>query len=172
MAFKALYLKEKEKSMTQKRWLFVLLVVSSLYGADFDWMSSLNTRYRSDSVLLHSNLNERFNVGDAIVSSVIKSVANPSDAYMVLKLAEMSGVAPKNVLQKYDTSKDKGWGAMAQSLEIKPGSAEFKALKAGHDIERSQKDSNRKNEEKGRGKEGKKDKDDNDNAKGKGKKAD
>ena len=172
MAFKALYLKEKEKSMTQKRWLFVLLVVSSLYGADFDWMSSLNTRYRSDSVLLHSNLNERFNVGDAIVSSVVKSVANPSDAYMVLKLAEMSGLAPKSVLQKYDASKDKGWGAMAQSLGIKPGSAEFKALKAGHDMDRSKKNANTKVQEKGKPKESKKDKDDNDNAKGKGKKAD
>ena len=82
--------------------MILLLMASSLFAADFDWMSSLNTRYRSDSTLLHSNLNERFNVGDAIVSSGIKSVANPSDAYMVLKLAEMSGLAPKSVLQKYD----------------------------------------------------------------------
>lgn len=172
MAFKALYLKEKEKSMTQKRWVVILLMVSSLFAADFDWMSALNTRYRSDSALLHSNLNERFNVGDAIVSSVVKSVANPSDAYMVLKLAEMSGLAPKSVLQKYDASKDKGWGAMAQSLGIKPGSAEFKALKAGHDMDRSKKNANTKVQEKGKPKESKKDKDDNDNAKGKGKKAD
>lgn len=172
MAFMALYLKGKEKSMTQKRWIIVLLIVSSVYGADFDWMSSLNTRYRSDSALLHSNLNERFNVGDAIVSTVIKSVANPSDAYMVLKLAEMSGLSPKSVLQKYDSTKDKGWGAMAQSLGIKPGSAEFKALKAGHDIERSKKNATPKVQEKSKTKEAKKDKEDNDNAKGKGKKAD
>lgn len=158
--------------MLHKRCMILLLMASSLFAADFDWMSSLNTRYRSDSTLLHSNLNERFNVGDAIVSSVIKSVANPSDAYMVLKLAEMSGLAPKSVLQKYDSSKDKGWGAMAQSLGIKPGSAEFKALKAGHDMDRFSKDSQQKHQDKGNKKESKKDKDDNDNAKGKGKKAD
>ncbi len=44
MTFKALYLKEKEKSMTQKRWVVILLMVSSLFAADFDWMSALNTR--------------------------------------------------------------------------------------------------------------------------------
>lgn len=165
------YLK-KGKNMIHTRWFVALLVVSSLFGADFDWMSSLNTRYRSDSTLLHTNLNERFNVGEAIVSNVIKSVANPSDAYMVLKLAEMSGVSPKNVLQKYDTNKEKGWGAMAQSLGIKPGSAEFKALKAGHDIDRSKKNSKDKNHSKANTKESKQDKDENDKVKNKGKKAD
>ena len=84
----------------------------------------------------------------------------------------MSGLAPNSVLQKYDASKDKGWSAMAQSLGIKPGSAEFKALKAGHDMDRSKKNANTKVQEKGKPKESKKDKDDNDNAKGKGKKAD
>lgn len=33
---------------------------------------------------------------------------------------------------------------MAQNLGIKPGSAEFKALKAGHDMDRGSKDSNDK----------------------------
>jgi hypothetical protein len=35
------------------------------------------------------------------------------------------------VLQQYRVNKKQGWGAMAQSLGIKPGSPEFKALKAG-----------------------------------------
>ncbi|NCD12343.1 MAG: hypothetical protein EOL93_07300 [Epsilonproteobacteria bacterium] len=68
----------------------LLMSASMLFGADFGWMSQLNTRYVSNPTGLHSGLNERFNVGDAIVSSVVKSVANPADAYMVLKLAEMS----------------------------------------------------------------------------------
>ena len=61
---------------------------------------------------------------------------------------------------------------MAQSLGIKPGSAEFKALKAGHDMDRFSKDSHQKHHDKGNKKESKKDKDDNENAKGKGTKAD
>jgi len=38
------------------------------------------------------------------------------------------------VLKQYKTSKGKGWGVVAQSLGIKPGSAEFQALKKGQDL--------------------------------------
>lgn len=148
--------------------LIVLAMVSTLFAGDFNWMSALDSRYESNPTNLRTNLNERFNVGDSIISNVVKSVAKPSDAYMVLKLAEMSGLTSDAVLKKYQTSKDKGWGVMAQNLGIKPGSAEFKALKAGHDMDRGSKDSN----DKGNTKEKKNGKDDHDKDKGKGKKAD
>jgi hypothetical protein len=38
------------------------------------------------------------------------------------------------VLKEYKTSKGKGWGVIAKSLGIKPGSAEFQALKNGQDL--------------------------------------
>ena len=143
-------------------------MVSTLFAGDFNWMSALDSRYEANPTHLRTNLNERFSVGDSIISNVVKSVAKPSDAYMVLKLAEMSGLTSDAVLKKYQSSKDKGWGAMAQSLGIKPGSAEFKALKSGHDMDRGSKDSN----DKSNAKEKKNGKDDHDKDKGKGKKAD
>ena len=46
----------------------------------------------------------------------------------------MSSKPVDYVLNKYRTEKNKGWGVMAKSLGIKPGSKEFHALKAGSDI--------------------------------------
>ncbi len=122
--------------MKFKLWVLSLVVASSLFGADFGWMGGMNDRYVSDPRGFQTGLNNRFNVGEAIISSVIQSVAKPADAYMILKFAEMTGMKHTTVLQNYNTNKKKGWGAMAQSLGIKPGSAEFKALKAGHDLDR------------------------------------
>ena len=152
--------------MMQGKWIVGLMVLANmLVGADFDWMNTLNNRYSSDTSGFRSSLNNRFDVGDAVISSVVKSVAKPSDAYMILKLAEMSGLTHSTVLKNYEATKNQGWGAMAQSLGIKPGSAEFKALKAGHDIDSKKPDAkgkvDKKEKEKG-----------NDNDKGKGKKGD
>lgn len=148
------------------KWMIGLTLISSmLLAADFDWTNALDSRYHSDTSSLRSSLNNRFDVGDAIISSVIKSVAKPSDAYMVLKLAEMSGLTHSAVLKNYEAHKNQGWGAMAQSLGIKPGSAEFKALKAGHDIDSKKPDSKGKSDKKEKEK-------GNDNDKGKGKKGD
>jgi len=145
--------------------IFSMVWVGYLIAADFDWMSSLNNRYISDTSGFHSSLNQRFNVGDAVISSVVKSVAKPADAYMILKLAEMTGLTHSAVLKKYEVNNNKGWGVMAQSLGIKPGSSEFKALKAGHDIDSKK--------PKAKGKPSKKEHEkDNSNAKGKDKKGD
>jgi len=65
---------------------------------------------------------------------VLGNVAYPGEAYMVLRLGEMSRHPTDYVLQQYRSGKGKGWGALAKSLGIKPGSAEFHALKNGHDL--------------------------------------
>jgi hypothetical protein len=53
---------------------------------------------------------------------------------MVLRLGELSRHSTSDVLEQYRANKDRGWGALAKSLGIKPGSREFHALKAGHDL--------------------------------------
>jgi hypothetical protein len=50
---------------------------------------------------------------------------------MVFQLGRMSNKPPDTVLHTYQTSRDKGWGAIAKELGIKPGSPEFHALKSG-----------------------------------------
>ena len=65
---------------------------------------------------------------------MLSNVEKPADAYMALRLGEMSRQPTDYVIAKYKSSKGKGWGALAKSLGIKPGSREFHALKRGHDL--------------------------------------
>ena len=55
-----------------------------------------------------------------------------ADAFMIFQLGQISGRAPERVLEVYRNSRSKGWGNMAKRLGIKPGSAEFNALKNGN----------------------------------------
>ena len=71
---------------------------------------------------------------DAEVNAVLSNVDSPADAYVVLRLGEMSGRSTEYVLNKHKAGKGKGWGALAKSLGIKPGSKEFKALKSGAEL--------------------------------------
>lgn len=75
--------------------------------------------------------------------AVLGNVERPADAYLVFRLGEMSGKPPEYVMKHYKSGKVKDWGELAKSLGIKPGSKEFHALKAGHDLR----------DDKGRGKE-------------------
>lgn len=113
---------------------FVLLSGSALMAADFDWMVNLNLRSDSDPHAYRSGLASRFGLPESELNVVLKSAGAPADAYMVLRLSELSGRSHEDVLRHYHENKHKGWGAMAKDLGIKPGSSEFKALKSGHDM--------------------------------------
>ena len=113
----------------------ILLFVSSIsVAADFDWIKDLNIQAQADPSGFRARLGARFRIGDAEISAVLGNVAYPGDAYMVLRLGEMSRHPTDYVLHQYSAGKGKGWGALAKSLGIKPGSAEFHALKNGHDL--------------------------------------
>jgi hypothetical protein len=71
--------------------------------------------------------------------------------YVVLRLGEISGQPTEDVIKKYKSGKGQGWGALAKSLGIKPGSKEFKELKNGDDLY----DKSDKGGSKGKDKEGK-----------------
>ena len=79
-------------------------------------------------------LGARFRIGDAEINAVLSNVEYPGDAYMVLRLGEMSSRPTDYVIKQYKSDKGKGWGVLAKSLGIKPGSEEFHALKNGHDL--------------------------------------
>ena len=53
---------------------------------------------------------------------------------MVLRMGEMSGYSTDYALNKYKANQGKGWGNVAKSMGIKPGSSEFHALKQGQDL--------------------------------------
>lgn len=110
----------------------LLFVSSAAVAGDFDWIRNFNIKAETDPSGFRARLATRFKIGDAQIKIVLNNVENPSDAYMVLRLGEMSKQPTENVIEKYKSGK--GWGALAKSLGIKPGSKEFHALKRGHDL--------------------------------------
>jgi hypothetical protein len=116
--------------------LVVLLGMGILYHstarADLDnFLYGLNNQARVNSQDYSLRLSTQFGVGLPTVHSLLGSVAAPADAFMCLQLGRMLGMPPERVLSTYNRNRGQGWGAIAKSLGIKPGSAEFHALKRG-----------------------------------------
>jgi len=115
--------------------LMVLFTVPSMVSADdFEWMRDFNIRAEADPSGLRARLESRFQLGAMKIKTVLSNVESPADAYMLLRLGEMSNQPMDRVMETYKTGKNKGWGALARSLGIKPGSEDFHALKHGQDL--------------------------------------
>lgn len=114
--------------------LAFLIFVSGSVAGDFDWMNDFSIKAEADPSGFKARLAARFKIGNTEINAALGSVDKPADAYMVLRLGEMSGQPTEEVIEKYKSGKGKGWGALAMSLGIKPGSEEFHALKSGDDL--------------------------------------
>ena len=132
--------------------LLFVTTATIVAAADFEWMGRLNATAEADPTGYRTRLSDRFNVGQATISDVLHVAQNPADAYMLLRLGEMSSKPTDQVIQKYNSEKGKGWGALAKSLGIKPGSKEFHALKNGDDLDSGKDKGKSKNKEKNKGK--------------------
>ena len=135
--------------------LAVILVVSSAaiaIAADFDWMKNFNVRAEADLLDFRARLAARFNIAGVQVEAVLSNCGSPADAYVVCALGHMAGKPPEYVAERYRYGKDKGWGALAKSLGIKPGSKEFHALKNGNDFYEDNNNGKGKGKDKGKGK--------------------
>ena len=130
----------------------VMLCASTVSAGDFDWMPDFNIRAEADQSGFRMRLATRFHIDDVQVQAVIGNVERPADAYMVLRLGEMSGKPPEYVMTQYKSGKGKGWGRIAKGLGIKPGSKEFHALKRGSDLYADEDGRTYKGKGKGKGK--------------------
>ncbi len=143
------------------RLLFVILTVFLVIpltaaAGDFDWMRDFNIRAEADPSGLQARLEARFKVGETMIKTVLGNVERPAEAYVLFRLGEMSNQPMDHVISKYKDGKNKGWGVLAESLGIKPGSKEFHALKQEQDLyndeDRDDKEKNKvKNKVKGKG---------------------
>lgn len=115
-------------------WLLIMLVSGAAVAGDFEWMKDFNIKAQADPSGFKASLATRFKIGSAQIDAVISNTQKPADAYMIFRLGEMSKQPIETVMQRYRTGKGKGWGNLAKSLGIKPGSPEFHALKRGHDL--------------------------------------
>ena len=112
----------------------LLVVSSTAIASDFGWTRDFNIQAQADPSGLRARLATRFNLGDVQVKAMLSNFDSPADVYIMLRLGEMSGRPTGYVVEKYRNNKGKGWGALAKSLGIKPGSEEFHALKRGQDL--------------------------------------
>jgi hypothetical protein len=112
----------------------VLLLVcgSAIAGGSLDvFLDNLNVQARADLPGFSARISAQFGVPLPQVHAVLGSVAVPADAFMVFQLGQMANRPPDLVLRNYQSNRGRGWGVIAKSLGIKPGSAEFHALKSG-----------------------------------------
>jgi hypothetical protein len=109
-------------------------IATPVQANDFDWLKSLSVEAQADPSGFRTRLGARFQVGKVQINTVLSNVSDYGDAYMVLRLSEMSGRRVDFVMDRYRGNKGKGWGVLAKDLGIKPGSREFHQLKRGHDL--------------------------------------
>lgn len=121
----------------QKKFLFILLIhlsfINVVHAGDIDWLKKLSIEAKIDESGIKTKLAARFDLGRVKVDAVLRNVNNVEDAYMVMRLGEMSGHDTDYVVDQYKANKGKGWGVLAKRLGIKPGSREFHNLKRAHD---------------------------------------
>ena len=121
-----------------KRSAFLCLALSllsplmALAGGLDDFLANVNIQARADLPGFSAKISTQFGVPGPRVQAVIQSVQQPADAFMIFQLGQMSGQHPDRVMTVYAPNKNKGWGVIAKELGIKPGSAEFHALKSGN----------------------------------------
>ena len=131
----------------------VFCLISSIgFAGDYDWMKEFNIKAEADPSGFRARLETRFQIGDVRIKAVLGSVDKPADAYILLRLGEMSHQPIEHVIEKYKVEKNKGWGRLAKSLGIKPGSREFHALKQGQDLYDGKKKNKDKVKSNGKGK--------------------
>lgn len=111
-----------------------LTLTSAVMAGDYGWLKDMNVKAEADPSGFRARLSTRFKINDIEVEAVLSNVNKPADAYMVLRMGEMSGYPTDFALNKYKANQGKGWGTIAKSMGIKPGSSEFHALKQGQDL--------------------------------------
>ncbi|MES2762784.1 MAG: hypothetical protein V4677_11275 [Bacteroidota bacterium] len=91
-------------------------------------LKDINTKAKDDLSAFVQNAVTTFNVAKNTVDGLLKDLL-PGDAFMVLQTAQVVNKPIETISTTYQKNKDKGWGQIAKELGIKPGSAEFHALK-------------------------------------------
>ncbi len=92
----------------------LLLVSSAAFAGDFDWVGDFNFRAEADSAGFRARLAARFDIGGVQINAVLSNVERPADAYILLRLVEMSSQPVDYVIKKYRSGK--GRGALARGF--------------------------------------------------------
>ncbi len=110
----------------------VLISLPAVAAQGLDaFLDHVNVEAHADINVFAARLSAQFGVPEAQVRIVLGKVRQPADAFMVFQIGQMAHRDADSVLRVYESHRGRGWGVIAQEMGIKPGSAEFKALKRG-----------------------------------------
>ena len=108
---------------------FVVPTAATAGGLD-SFLDEIEVRASGDIGGYRADLGVTFDVSEGEIDSMYAVFSKSSDVYMCLRIGELTGKPIGYVIDEYKKHKGQGWGAIAKSLGIKPGSDEFHALKA------------------------------------------
>ncbi len=96
-----------------------------------DMLLSIDQRAKEDLIRFNKELGSTFGIPVPDVEKLFEVLPTPGDVYMALRVGEVANVPVDRVVTEFKAHKGQGWGVIAKNLGIKPGSAEFHALKKG-----------------------------------------
>ena len=111
---------------------FALMVPSAATAGGLDsFLDDIEVRAGADLGSFKADLRITFGVSDGKIDGMFEVMHKASDVYICLRIGEVADRPIDDVLNEYKRHKGQGWGNIAKNLGIKPGSAEFHALKEG-----------------------------------------
>jgi len=93
-------------------------------------LNTINTSAKLDFGKFKTNISLSYNTTEKKISYMSATIKmQPADIYMAFEICKITHKPIDDVIVVYKNNKSKGWGYMAKQMGIKPGSAEFHALK-------------------------------------------
>jgi hypothetical protein len=111
--------------------LLLLSAAPALADGLDTFLDNLNVQAAADRHGVVASVGSHFGVPFSDVELIMGTTGSLADAFMVLQLGRMTGLSRDRIMASYGARKGQGWGVIAKDLGIKPGSAEFHALKNG-----------------------------------------
>jgi hypothetical protein len=94
-------------------------------------LDAINSYAAKDQNAFVAKLSATYHVSQTEIEGMLQQGMTPADVYMSLRVAKITNKTPDQVEKGFLHNPGKGWGVIAKSLGIKPGSKDFKSLKDG-----------------------------------------
>jgi hypothetical protein len=112
--------------------LGLVMLAAGFAHADLNaYIRNLNVSAEGNIGSYRTQLGVHYGTSGPSLDLVFRSVDSPGEAAIILWLGQRTKKPVETVVQVYQSRKGQGWGEIAKSLGIKPGSAEFHALRQG-----------------------------------------
>lgn len=122
-----------------KSLLTLLFFTSTLSFAQFSFntgdatldanLNDINVTAKADLGAFKVELSTEFNVEKPRLEELFSLNIEPAEIYFSLEMGKIINKPAEDILKVRMADHDKGWGVIAKEMGIKPGSAEFHALK-------------------------------------------